>query len=65
MRFGVYYVGKQQMGLGTDGKIDSRTNFAFSCLSGTIAGFLANPFFLLKTQFQVRTGKLLKTVAKV
>ena len=55
-RFGVYYVGKKwaaDRGLIKDGKLDSRTNFAFALLSGTSAGLVCCPAFLLKTQFQV------------
>jgi solute carrier family 25 protein 34/35 len=56
IRFGVYHVGKQMAGVPEGAKLDSGTNFMFACLSGTLAGFLACPFFLLKTQFQVQGG---------
>jgi hypothetical protein len=62
MRFGVYHVGKQMAGVPEGAKLDSGTNFMFACLSGTLAGFVACPFFLLKTQFQVSANVLPSTL---
>ena len=54
-RFGVYYYGKTL--IGADKKpVDSRTNFALALTSGGLAALIAQPFFTLKTQFQVQSS---------
>lgn len=53
-RFGVYYAGKQYVGV--DKALDSRTNFMLALTAGGLAGIIACPFFTLKTQLQVQTG---------
>jgi len=54
-RFGVYNVGKQWMGVEKGSKNNSSVNFLLGLTAGAVAGMIACPFFVLKTQLQVQT----------
>jgi solute carrier family 25 protein 34/35 len=53
-RFGVYYAGKGY--LGKDKELDGTTNIGLALTAGALAGLIACPFFVLKTQLQVQSS---------
>mmetsp|Transcript_22310 Transcript_22310/g.43403 ORF Transcript_22310/g.43403 Transcript_22310/m.43403 type:complete len:299 (-) Transcript_22310:157-1053(-) len=56
VRFGVYNVGKKYAGVDRSSANNSQINFVCGLLSGGMAGIIACPFFVLKTQMQVATS---------
>jgi len=56
VRFGVYNVGKKWAGVDKKGQNNSTINFGLGIVTGAVAGLVACPFFVLKTQMQVQTS---------
>mmetsp|Transcript_21487 Transcript_21487/g.31967 ORF Transcript_21487/g.31967 Transcript_21487/m.31967 type:complete len:300 (+) Transcript_21487:64-963(+) len=56
LRFGVYHFGKELAGVDKMSGNNSQINFILGLASGASAGFVACPFFVLKTQMQVQSS---------